>query len=243
MGEVLRKHSAAVLVELQDRRGALELDLAFTFRDGWTVLFGPSGSGKSTVLRMIAGLERPLAGRVVIGGETVLDVGRGVFMAAHRRGVRMVAQRPGLFPERTVRSNLNFGAESESRVKEVARLCRVERLMDRGVGELSGGERQRVALARSLATGGMRCLLLDEPFTGLDGRLRDDLLTEVQAWLEPRGVPVLLVTHDVGEVFASEGRVIRMRAGRVVTEGTAQKVLEEELTALRRRLEVGVERG
>ena len=164
MGEV--RHE----VEVRHRVGAVKLDVAFGLREGWTVLFGPSGAGKTTVLRVIAGLEKPEAGRVVrvaAEGVTVLtDTATGVFLAAHRREVRMVAQRPALFPQMSVLGNVRYGSEGD--VGEVMELCRVSQLREKRPGELSGGERQRVALARALAAGG-RLLLLDEPFTGLEG--------------------------------------------------------------------------
>ena len=229
-------------VHIQDRRGALDLRVSFHLEVGWTVLFGPSGSGKSTVLRIIAGLERPKLGKVVLGGKSLTDTEHNVSVPPHRRGVRMVAQRPGLFPDKDVHANMRFGCAEQNKVTEVAHLCRVEALLKRKVQELSGGERQRVALARTLAAEGMRCLLLDEPFSGLDGVLRDEMLTDLKAWLAPKMIPILLVTHDAGEVLASGARVIRLRAGHVVARGLVEEVLAPELGLLRRGLEMGVER-
>lgn len=228
---------------INERRGALHLSLRFHLDEGWTVLFGPSGSGKSTVLRIIAGLERPGSGRVILRGETLTDAERGVHVPPHRRGVRMLAQSPALFPGRSVRGNVLFGAGSDTDLAAIARLCRIESLLERRSADLSGGERQRVALARTLAAiEGARCLLLDEPFSGLEVSLRDEILADLKLWLAPRRLPVLLVTHDVGEVLASGGRVLRLREGVIVAEGAAEEVLAPELCQLRAALQVSVER-
>ena len=229
-------------VSIQDSRGALRLHLSFCLEAGWTVLFGPSGSGKSTVLRIIAGLESAKAGQVVLGGELLTDTGCALNVPTHQRGIRMVAQRPGLFPGKSVRANILFGCTDQKKLVDVAHLCRVEALMNRRVEELSGGEQQRVALARSLAADGPRCLLLDEPFSGLDGGMRDNILADLKVWLAPQAIPVLLVTHDLGEVLASGSRVLRLREGKIVAQGMAEEVLSPELSLLRAALEMGVKR-
>ena len=197
-------------VSLRHRIGVLELDVAFTLDKPWTVLFAPSGAGKSTVLRVIAGLVKPDEGRVVSmpGGEeqgiTLTDAARGTFVPPHRRDVRFVAQQSALFPHRTVLENVTYGMKPEDRngLAEILRVCRIEHLPEKMPGSLSGGERQRVSLARALAAGGARALLLDEPFTGLDVALRDAVTLDLRDWLRSRRIPVLHVTHDVGEVFA-----------------------------------------
>lgn len=220
-------------IALRHRLGSLLLDVEFTLRAPWTVLFAPSGGGKTTVLRLIAGLERPLAGRVELNGRVLLDTAAGVFVPPHRRGVGLVAQRPALFPHRDVLGNVRYGAGSRP-VDEIAELCRIGHLRGAAVAALSGGERQRVALARTLAAGlGGGLLLLDEPFTGMDDELRYGLLRDLRAWVAARGVAVLMVTHEVGEVFAADAAVLRMESGRVVAEGTAAEVLSAERGRLR----------
>lgn len=180
------------------------------------------------MLRVIAGLERPDAGRIVFrDGAVLVDTAAGVLVPAHRRGVRLVGQQAALFPHRTVAQNVAYGATSEA-VAEVMELCRVAHLAGKMPRALSGGERQRVALARALGAMPAQMLLLDEPFSGLDVGRRDELIAEVQRWVAARGVAVLQVTHDVGEVFALGAEVVRMKAGRLVSQGEAGVVLREE---------------
>jgi molybdate transport system ATP-binding protein len=234
-------------VQLRHRLGALQLDIAFMLTQPWTVLFGPSGSGKSTVLRAIAGFVHPDAGRIVshfYGREFVMtDTANRVFVNPHRRSVRVAGQGAALFPHLTVRDNVAFGARSQTDGTAVTGIVEeaITRFQLRGLTEklpstLSGGERQRVAIARaataavSLDSGSI--LLLDEPFTGQDLRLRDELIEELRAWLALAGRPVLSVTHDVGEAFQLGTEVIKIAEGRVVEQGPVDVVLAGE----RRRL-------
>ena len=219
-------------VWLRHRVGALRLEVDFALRAPWTVLFGPSGSGKTTVLRAVAGLVRPEAGRVVCAGRVLVDTAAGVFVPVHGRPVRGAAQTASLFPGMSVRENVGFGVARAEVVDEVMELLRVERLAERRPGELSGGERQRVSVARAVAAvvglGGEGWLLLDEPFAGLDGRLRDELAGELRDWLAQRKVPVLSVSHDVGECFLLGVEVVRMAEGRVLEQGPVGVVLAGE---------------
>ncbi len=230
-------------VQLRHCLGALQLDLAFSLTQPWTVLFGPSGSGKTTVLRAIAGFVQPDAGRIVShfhGREFVMtDTANGVFVKPHRRGVRVAGQGAALFPHLTVRDNVAFGAQSRTQGTAVAGIVdeAITRFQLGGLAQklpsmLSGGERQRVAIARaataavSLDRGSI--LLLDEPFTGQDVRLRDELIAELRGWLALTGRPVLSVTHDVGEAFQLGTEVIKIAEGRVVEQGPVDVVLAGE---------------
>ena len=200
---------AHVSVDVHHRVGTLELDAAFATRAPWTVLFGPSGSGKSTLLRMIAGLTRPATGRIALGGTVVVDTDAGVWMPAHKRPMRWAGQREKLFPLKTVKWNLPIGMNVREPVfSRRARMDEMERAIDhfdlRELSEnlpeqLSGGQRQRVAVARAAAGAGGKVLLLDEPFTGLDAQVRDELIAQLRSWLGK--TPVISVTHDVGEAF------------------------------------------
>ncbi len=182
-------------------------------------LLGPSGSGKSTLLRVVAGLERPAAGRVRIDGVDVTG------LAPHRRGVGLVFQDDLLFPHLDVAGNVAFGlrmagllrAARAARVDELLALVGLEGFGRRRVGALSGGEAQRVALARALAPA-PRVLLLDEPFAALDRALHDRLVDDVRALLVGLGTTALHVTHDVAEAERLATRVVRLDAGRVVDE-------------------------
>ncbi|WP_241654708.1 ATP-binding cassette domain-containing protein [Granulicella sibirica] len=223
-------------VALRHRIGVLDLDVAFTLAKPWTSLFAPSGAGKSTVLRVIAGLVKPDGGRVVsafVSQEPqvrLTDTATGVFVPPHERNIRFVGQQSALFPHKTVSENVTYGMTSadKSELSEILRICRIEHLLKKMPGNLSGGERQRVSLARALAAGGARALLLDEPFTGLDVALRDAITFDLRAWLRSRSIPVLHVTHDIGEVFSLADEVIRMEGGRVAAQGSPHDVLRAE---------------
>lgn len=222
--------SSLLEVALRHRVGELRLNISLVLNAPWTVLFGASGSGKTTVLRMIAGFVQPEKGRVVLGGRTLVDTERGVCVRADRRGVRSAGQSPRLFAGMTVRENLLYG-EAGSAVKDMEELFRLDGLMEKRPEALSGGERQRVSVARAVASavsGGAGLLLLDEPFGGLDFAVRDALAAELRDWLATRGVPVLSVTHDVGEAFLLGAEVVRIAEGRVVAHGPAGEVLAAE---------------
>jgi thiamine transport system ATP-binding protein len=192
------------------------VDLALEKGERLAVL-GPSGSGKSTLLRVVAGLQRPDAGRVWLAGRDVTNE------PAHRRGVGLMFQDGVLFPHRDVEGNVSFGlrmagappAQREARVREVLALVGLEGFEHRSVATLSGGERQRVALARTLAPD-PAVLLLDEPLGSLDLPLRERLLDELESLFELLGRSVVIVTHDVGEAFALADRVAVVREGRIV---------------------------
>ena len=242
--------SATWFESVDDARGALDLSVRFSLGPGWSVLFGPSGSGKSTVLRLLAGLDRPRAGRIVLSpakpGAACLvltDTARGIHVVPERRGVRLLAQRPALFPHRSVLGNITYALrrqtkvpQQQARLDQIVGLCGVQSLLSRRLDGLSGGERQRVALARTLVAEETRVLLLDEPFTGLDAGLRDTLIHDLRAWLQPLGTPVLLVTHDLGEVFAAGGSVMRLESGRITAAGPPATVLAAERVAMLHRI-------
>lgn len=189
------------------------------------VLLGPSGCGKSSVLRALAGLEVPVAGRVQLDGVEVTAV------APHRRGVGLMFQDYALFPHRDVAGNVGFGLRMRGdrpdavarRVREVLALVGLEGCERRAVHELSGGEQQRVALARAVAPS-PKVLLLDEPIGALDRSLRDRLLGELRALFAVLGITVVYVTHDQTEAFTLADRVVVMRAGRVVQQGRPVEV-------------------
>jgi thiamine transport system ATP-binding protein len=194
--------------------------------DGEVVtVLGPSGSGKSTLLRVIAGLQRPDSGRVLLDGVDLAPI------PPHRRGIGLVFQDHALFHHRDVRGNVAFGLRMrgdtsgaiDRRVRELLALVGLAGFERRPVATLSGGEQQRVALARALAPE-PRVLLLDEPLGSLDRRLRDGLLEELERIFGELGVTALYVTHDRAEAFALGDRVAVVRAGRVVQVGTADEV-------------------
>jgi molybdate transport system ATP-binding protein len=195
-----------------------------------TVLFGPSGSGKTTVLRALAGLDRPDAGRIVFDGETWLDVARGVAVPPQRRRVGLLFQEHALFPHLGVAANVAYGlgalprSARAARVREVAAAVGLApELLARRPSELSGGQRQRVALARALAPS-PRLLLLDEPLSSLDAPSREELRSELRRSIEASGVPAVVVTHDRVEALALGDRIAVMVDGGIRQLGPVQEV-------------------
>jgi len=188
-------------------------------------VLGPSGAGKSTTLRVIAGLQTPSAGRVLLDGRDVTRV------PPHRRGVGLVFQDAVLFPHRDVAGNVGFGPkvagmsdrERHARVAEALELVGLAGTGHRDVATLSGGEAQRVALARALATR-PGALLLDEPLGALDGPLRRRLQDDLRALFERLELTAVHVTHDVGEAFALGDRVAVMRDGRIAQVATPEEL-------------------
>ncbi|MEM9780870.1 MAG: ABC transporter ATP-binding protein [Pseudomonadota bacterium] len=204
-------------------------DLSIDIAPGETVcLLGPSGCGKSTTLRVAAGVERQDAGRVLIDGRIVSD--RGLHLPPEARGVGLMFQDFALFPHLSVADNVAFGLRGKLATRD--RRAAVARGLARvGLGDmarryphqLSGGEQQRVALARALAPK-PDVMLMDEPFSGLDTRLRDAVREETLALLAEAGTAVMLVTHEPDEAMRLGDRIALMRDGRIVQIGAAYEL-------------------
>ena len=171
----------------------------------------------------------PDEGEVVVFGRAIVDKGKGVHVEAHQRGVRWAGQTAMLFPRMTVRENLRFGAPDQ--VEEGLGHFRMGELAEKRPAQLSGGEAQRVAVVRAAIGARGKLLLLDEPFTGLDAGVRDELMGQLKEWLGE--TPVISVTHDVGEAFLLGAEVVRMSEGRVVAQGAVGNVLAEERESLK----------
>jgi ABC-type Fe3+/spermidine/putrescine transport system ATPase subunit len=188
------------------------------------VILGPSGCGKTTLLRLIAGLESPEEGEILLDGAKVTDGGR-VIVPPHRRRLGFVFQDLALWPHLTVQENLGFVLQSgksprldqRARVLEALRLVRVEALAARYPHQLSGGEQQRVALARAVV-GQPRVLLLDEPLSSLDPELRSVLRMELIRLRRELDLTIVYVTHDREDAAALADQMIEMRAGRILTD-------------------------
>ena len=227
---------------LHARRGSFQLQVECAFSSDWTVVFGPSGSGKSTLLRLLAGLDRPMRGRIALDKRTLADTAISLHLAPGRRHTALVAQQPALFPHLSVAANVAYGLRSldraarAARVEEMLALAGATNLAARRPQDLSGGEAQRVALARALAPA-PRLLLLDEPFSALDGVASDALLERLQLWLKENQVQAVMATHDVTDALAMGAEVLFLREGRLTALGPAAQVLAAERERLTVRLQ------
>ena len=207
-------------------------DLSFEIPDGKLIgLLGPSGCGKSTTLNLICGLQRPTSGRIFFGEDDVTD------LPAEHKGVGLVFQSYALYPHLTVKQNITFPlenlkgkqkmtkAEMEKRAYEAARLVQIEELMDRKPNELSGGQQQRVAIARALVKM-PRVLLLDEPLSNLDARLRLQTREELRRIQSTTGITTIFVTHDQEEAMSISDMIVVMKEGVVQQIGRPQEVYD-----------------
>ena len=220
----------------RDKKGGEDVtavsDLSFEIPDGMLIgLLGPSGCGKSTTLNMICGLDTPTGGRILFGDRDVTK------LAPERRGVGMVFQNYALYPHMTVRKNILFPLENltgreklskeerNRRTLEAARLVQIEELMDRKPGELSGGQQQRVAIARALVKL-PKVLLLDEPLSNLDARLRLKTREEIRKIQKSTGITTVFVTHDQEEAMSISDMIVVMKNGVVQQTGRPQDVYD-----------------
>ncbi len=192
-----------------------------------TTLLGPSGCGKTTTLRMIAGLEQPSAGRILIDGQDVTELG------AAERNVSMVFQSYALFPHMNVAANVGYGLrvagvsrdEDTRRARAALELVGLQGYEQRSTSQLSGGQQQRVALARALVLE-PSVMLFDEPLSNLDARLRRSMREEIRALQQRLGLTVAYVTHDQSEALAVSDQIIVMDGGRIAQAGTPQALYE-----------------
>jgi iron(III) transport system ATP-binding protein len=216
--------------ESMDGRADALRGLSFQVQPGeFYTLLGPSGCGKSTTLRCIAGLERPSAGEIIIGGRTVAD-GR-IFEPPDKRPIGMVFQSYAIWPHMTVFKNVAFPLkqqrvpkrERERLVMEALALVKMEELAHRPAPYLSGGQQQRVALARALVSK-PQVLLLDEPLSNLDAKLREELRFEIKELTRRVGITTLYVTHDQTEALAMSDRIAVMLNGQILQEATPKEL-------------------
>ena len=210
-------------VDIRKRLGSFTLDVTFTAENGITSLLGASGCGKSMTLKCIAGIERPDEGTIELDGRLLFDSKKGINLPPQQRRVGYLFQNYALFPNMTVRQNILCGlnrekdrAVKEQRLRDILQMMQLEGLEQRKPAQLSGGQQQRVALARILVND-PQLLLLDEPFSALDGHLRDSLKVEMRDLLENFGREVLMVTHDRNEAYNMSRAIAVMDRGRILT--------------------------
>ena len=220
---------------LSAHRGSFHLDVECRLSSDWTVIFGHSGAGKSTLLRLLAGLDRSakVRGRIAFDGHVLTDTAAGVWLHPGRRQTSLVSQQPSLFPHLNVAANVAYGLSGLDRAARIQRVTEMLELVDatelggRRPADLSGGQAQRAALARALAPH-PKLLLLDEPFSALDGAASDALVDRLQIWLRAHDVQTVLSTHDATDAFSTAAEVVLLREGRLESIGPAAQVLEAE---------------
>lgn len=229
------------------RRGGFRFVADFELAmEGVTVVFGPSGAGKSSLLAAIAGVQRLETGTITFNGRVLEDARAGARVPAHERGIGLVFQDARLFPHLTVKGNLDYAenrrpaARNAPIVIEIARRLQFEDLLSRPVRNLSGGEKTRVALARAIVSA-PELLLLDEPFSALDGRRRHDFLSLLRELSREQNLPMIVVTHQIDDAVEMASQIVMVRGGRVIGHGSAADVMARpEFTALLDRRELGV---
>ncbi|RZT09265.1 iron(III) transport system ATP-binding protein [Duganella sp. CF402] len=196
-------------------------------------LLGPSGSGKTTLLRAVAGLESPKAGTIAIGDRTVFDGARGFEMPAEQRNLGLVFQSYALWPHKTVFDNVAYGlklrklgtAEIKDKVSDVLKNLGLGHLAERFPHQLSGGQQQRVAIARALVYN-PPVILLDEPLSNLDAKLREEARAFLRELIVRLGLSALMVTHDQAEAMAISDRILLLNNGKIEQQGTPQSMYE-----------------
>ncbi len=219
-------------VDITHRLGGFELRVVFETPGGITALFGRSGTGKTTVVNAVAGLLRPDAGRIEVSGEVLFDSARRICPPPHARRLGYVFQDGRLFPHLSVRQNLTYGLRfapkgaTGPRLQEVSEMLGISALLDRRPGALSGGEKQRVAIGRALLSR-PRMLLMDEPLAALDAARKEEILPYLERLRDETDIPVLYVSHSVGEVARLATSVVVLEDGQVARAGAAEQVLSD----------------
>lgn len=223
-------------VALRHRFAGFTLDAAFEAPAGVTALFGRSGAGKTTIVKAVAGLLRPEAGRIEVDGRVLLDTAARVSVPVSRRRIGFVFQDARLFPHMTVRQNLNYGrrfapkGEGGAGFDATVEMLGIGHLLARRPGTLSGGERGRVGVGRALLAR-PRLLILDEPMAALDAARRREILPYLERVRDHAGIPILYISHDMAEVARLATTLVLIEAGRVLRAGPIEAVTADPATA------------
>ena len=221
----------AITVDIEKNFKGFHLKTAFSSSTSATGILGASGSGKSMTLRCIAGIEKPDRGKIVINGRTVFDSAQKINLKPQERRIGYLFQNYALFPTMSVRENIGCGyrgekAEKEKRIKDFIERYHLEGLENRLPSQLSGGQQQRVALARMMI-GDPEAILLDEPFSALDGYLKDVLQKDMKEFLNQYQGDMLMVTHSRDEAFRFCNELMLLQEGRTLTFGNTRQLFEQ----------------
>lgn len=221
----------AITVDIEKNFKGFHLKTAFSSSTSATGILGASGSGKSMTLRCIAGIEKPDRGKIVINGRTVFDSAQKINLKPQERRIGYLFQNYALFPTMSVRENIGCGyrgekAEKEKRIEDFIERYHLESLENRLPSQLSGGQQQRVALARMMI-GDPEAILLDEPFSALDGYLKDVLQKDMKEFLNQYQGDMLMVTHSRDEAFRFCNELMLLQEGRTLTFGNTRQLFEQ----------------
>ncbi|MGI8313977.1 ATP-binding cassette domain-containing protein [Halobacillus mangrovi] len=203
-------------VNIQKQLAHFQLDIQLNVDNEIVILFGPSGSGKTTILNCIAGLTNPDQGRIQLK-DRIIYTANVKPVPVQKRQIGYLFQDYALFPHMNVKRNIEYGATDKELTKQLTRVVGIEHLLNKYPRQISGGEKQRVALVRALATE-PDLLLLDEPFSSLDTKTREECHQELKRLHEMWKIPIVMVTHDEHEAKNLGDRIIYMHKGRVVNE-------------------------
>lgn len=211
--------------------GIIDLTINKEIKQGeFITLFGKSGSGKTTFLRILAGLETPQSGKIVVDDEVWFDSSKKINIPVQKRNIGFVFQDYALFPNMCVRRNLEFALKNKKeihKVDEILKIMEIENLSNMKPENLSGGQKQRVALARTLMTN-PKILLLDEPLSALDNSLRLKLQEELAFIHNKFNITSILVSHDISEVFKLSNRVLKISLGKIIEDETPSKLFSNQ---------------
>lgn len=220
-----------IIKPLYTADGIIDLKVNKQINKGdFLTLFGKSGSGKTTLLRILAGLETPKSGKIVVDKEIWFDSSKKINLPPQKRNVGFVFQDYALFPNMSVRRNLEFALKNKNEIKkvdEILEIMEIENLSNMKPELLSGGQKQRVALARTLMTN-PKMLLLDEPLSALDTTMRLKLQDELSLIHQKFNITSILVSHDISEVFKLSNRVFKINLGEIQQDGTPNEVFSNQ---------------
>jgi molybdate transport system ATP-binding protein len=221
-------------VDIKKRFGAFSLEMGFHIQGERIGVFGPSGSGKSSLVNLIAGLSVPEKGTIVLDGEPLYDGKQGMDIPAEKRRIGIVFQRPHLFPHLNVKGNLLYGFRRCSpehhkiTFKSVVDVLQIGPLLDRGIKNLSGGEQQRVAIGRAVLSN-PRLLIMDEPLSALDDRLKYQIIPFLKGVCETFKIPYLFISHSLLEMRHMTDHTLSIENGRVIEQTTAEALARSRM--------------